>query len=70
MKIPREIETALRRRVKAAIELNSADFVISKFIRENDIEAEECDYCTGVEMYSNPYESADRIREAIKAKTN
>lgn len=68
MKIPREIENALKKRAKSAEVLNEMDHIISEFIRDHDIEAEECDYLTGVEMYSNPQASADRIREAIRAK--
>lgn len=65
MKIPKYIEQALDRRVKSAIRLNEADMVITDFIIKNDIVVESYDYATGVEMYANPYESANRIREAI-----
>ena len=39
--------------------------VIFEFITKNDIDVESCDYAGGVEMYANPYDSAERIREAI-----
>ncbi len=68
MKIPKEIENALKRRVRAAETLLETDHIVSNFIEENGIEAEECDYLTGVEMYANPQASADRIRKAIRAK--
>lgn len=68
MKIPREIENALKRRADAACKLMKADAIITDFIIENGIDAELYDYATGVEMYANPYDSADRIRQAIRRK--
>lgn len=68
MKIPREIENALKRRVNAAYKLMEADDLITNFIIENGIQVELYDYATGVEMYENPYDSADRIRQAIRRK--
>ncbi len=68
MKIPKEIENALKRRVRAAETLLETDHIISNFIEENGIEEEECDYLTGVEMYANPRASDYRIRKSIRAK--
>ncbi len=68
MKIPKYIENALKRRVRAAVTLSEMDSLISRFIDDNCIEVEECDYRTGVEMYANPWDSADRIRRSIRAK--
>ncbi len=65
MKIPKYIEQALNRRTKLAVQLDEADMVIFEFITKNDIDVESCDYAGGVEMYANPYDSAERIREAI-----
>ena len=70
MKIPKYINKLLDRRVRLAEDLNSADCKITKWITDNDIEVEEYDYNTGVEMYANPDTSVDRIREAIKNKEN
>lgn len=70
MKIPKEIENALKRRVRAAIALLETDAIITDFIEKNEIKAEEYDYNTGIEMYANPLDSADRIRKAIRAKDN
>lgn len=65
MKIPKYIDQALNLRTKSAVQLNKADTVIADFIIKNDIAVESYDYCSGVEMYANPYDSEDRIREAI-----
>lgn len=68
MKIPREIETALKRRADAAYQLINDDIIITDFIIKNGIDAELYDYAAGVEMYEHPYDSADRIRQAIRQK--
>ena len=65
MKIPKYIEKALQQREKTALKLNEADMVITDFIKKNGIIVESCDYWGGVEIYTNPYESANSIREAI-----
>lgn len=65
MKIPLYIEQALKRREKAALALMSADYIITDYIDKHNIEVETYDYATGVEMYANPKESADRVRQAI-----
>lgn len=65
MKIPLYIEQALKRREKAALALMSADYIITDYIDKHNIEVETYDYATGVEMYSNPTASADRVRQAI-----
>lgn len=66
MRIPKEISAALKKRTKAANDLNEADGIVSNFIMDNGIEADEADFLTGVEMYANPYSAECRIREAIK----
>ncbi len=65
MKIPKYIEQALQQRGKAAWELMKADTIVSDFIMKNNIDVADYDYLTGCEMYTNPNESANRIREAI-----
>ena len=67
MKIPAKVENALKRRVNAALKWWEADYIISDFLNENGIECDSEDYSGGVEAISNPGESADRIREAIRA---
>ena len=68
MKIPKYIEKLLDRRAKIGNELLEIDWKITEFINKYEIEAEDYDYCTGVEMYSNPYASARRVKEAIRNK--
>ena len=68
MKIPKYIDKLLDRRAKLALGLIDVDFVVSDWIEKNGIEVASEDYLTGVEMYSNPIDSADRIREAILRK--
>lgn len=65
MKIPKEISAALKKRTKAAEDLMDVDSIITDFINEHGIAVEEYDYCTGVEMYANPYASEERVRNAI-----
>ena len=68
MKIPKYIEQKLDRRARLATDLMTVDFELTEWIDKNNIEVEACDYCTGCEMYVNPYESVARIKEAIKKK--
>lgn len=65
MKIPKYIEKALQQRENAAWKLIKADRIVSDFIMKNNIDVADYDYLTGCEMYANPNESANRIREAI-----
>lgn len=66
MKIPKYIEKALEQRIKAAIALDKADGVILDFIEKHNIDADSAVYGGGVEMYVNPYEAAEIVREAIE----
>ena len=68
LKIPKYIEQALQKRVKAAVQLMDIDEIITDFINENNIDAEYEDFCGGCEMYINPYDSAERIRQSILNK--
>lgn len=68
MKIPSEIENALKRRVNSAYKLMQADSIVTDYIIKNKIDVETYDYAAGSEMYVNPQHSADRIREAIRRK--
>ena len=68
MKIPTYIETALRQRAKCAAKLGKINDTIDTFLIKNGIteEVELFDYGYGAEVICSPYESADRVREAIK----
>ncbi len=68
MKIPKEIENALKERAKAAETLREMDYIITKFIMDNGIEVSKDDYLTGCAIYIEPQGSADRVRQAIRAK--
>lgn len=41
MRVPKYVKDALRRRVKAAVDFDLADAVVSDFIRKNNIDAIE-----------------------------
>ena len=68
MKVPKYIEEALRKRAEFADRFNHYDYVITNFINNNGIEAEEYDYCGGCESIVNPHSSSARIHEAILNK--
>mgnify|MGYP000073268657 CR=1 FL=1 len=66
MKIPKYIDTALKRRTLYAEKLNNAMCIVDEFLDNNKIECESYDTHTGVEIYCNPYDSERRIRECIE----
>lgn len=68
MKIPKYIEYLISRRAKLAADLCHADMTLSQWLESNDIETEDYDTRGGCEMFVNPYNSADRIRQAITDK--
>ena len=68
MKIPKFIEKALNDRVSAATKFNNADLIISEWCDKNGIYLESHDCYGGVESLVNPYESAERISQAIRSK--
>lgn len=66
MKIPKYIDEALKKRTKAAIIVSKNDTIVTDFINKHNIDVNSEDYYGGVEMYVNPYESEDAIRQAIE----
>lgn len=66
MKIPKYIDDALRMRTKYACLLDDKCSVIDEWLDENRIECDFSDTHGGVEIYVNPYDSEQRIRECIK----
>lgn len=68
MRVPKYVKDALRRRVKAAVDFDLADAVVSDFIRKNNIDVDLCDYGSGSEVYANPKAAAKRIIDAIERK--
>ena len=66
MKIPKYIEKLIDRRASYADEITSIDIKLDRWLYENGIEVEEYDICGGAEEYVNPWDSAQRIKEAIE----
>lgn len=68
MNIPENIEFLLQQRADLSSKLNSIDYRLSNWLDDNNIEVNKNDYKGGKEIYSHPYDSVDRIIEAIKKK--
>lgn len=68
MKVPKYITTALERRARAAQAFFEADEIVSEFIEKNGIEVDSADYRLGAEALFTPWESVERVIEAIGAK--
>lgn len=66
MKIPKYVDEALKKRTKAAIIVLKNDTIVTDFINKHNIDVNSEDYCGGVEMYANLFESEDAIRQAIE----
>ena len=66
MWLPKRIEKLIDRRAKLAADLMDVDYELSEWIDKHEINVEECDYRTGVEIYTNPYSCANRVKEAIR----
>lgn len=65
MKIPKYVDTLLKKRTRYANLLDNASFRLDQWIDKNGIECEDCDTHTGVEIYCNPDSSEQRVRQAI-----
>ena len=65
MKIPKYIDKALRLRTKYAILLSNQEHVVDKWLDKHGIDCEYEDTHGGVEIYVNPQDSEERIRQAI-----
>lgn len=68
MKVPKYIVTALEQRARAAVAFEKADQIISEFIDKNEIGADPADYHHGAESLFAPWESVERVIEAINVK--
>lgn len=66
MKIPKYIDTALKRRTLYAEKLNNEMCIVDEFLDKNEIECQRCDTHAGTEIYGNPRNSERRIRECIE----
>lgn len=67
MRIPKYIDEALRKRANAAFRFLQHDVVVSKFIKQHNIDVDFEDYGGGVESICDPYGSEKAVREAIRA---
>lgn len=67
MKIPKKIEKLIERRAKLATDLTQADCELVEWLDKKNLtdKVEEYDIMTGCEMYVNPRNSAERIRNVI-----
>lgn len=65
MKCPKYIDKLIDRRARLARELLMTDYTLSEWIDKNGIEVEPEDYFGGCEVYCNPDDCAERIRQAI-----
>ena len=68
MQIPKTVEQMILRRERLAIQLDDAMNALDHWLDKNGINTEECDTHGGVEVYVNPSDSAERIRQAILGK--
>lgn len=65
MWLPKRIEKLIDRRARLAADLMDVDYELSNWIDKHKIPVESYDCRTGVELYTNPYASARRVKEAI-----
>lgn len=68
MKIPKYVDTLLKRRTKLANQLDIVCQQLDDWLDKNNIEPDLSCYHTGVETYVNPEESEDEVRRAIEGK--
>lgn len=68
MKMPKRIDQALKMRTKYAELLWGRMVTVDKFLDEHGIQVEEFDTSTGCEIYCNPRDSEERVRQAIISK--
>lgn len=68
MQIPKYIEKLIDKRAELSVFLNHADHKLGDWLERNCVKVEEYDIYGGCEMYVNPWNSADRIKQAIKDK--
>lgn len=66
MKMPKHVEDLIVKRAKAAATFNESDMELSKWLDEHGVETESCDTHGGVDSIANPWESANRVMNAIK----
>lgn len=65
MKIPKYIDEALRKRTSCACKLLTYDEIVTDFIDKYHIDVNSEDYGGGCEMFINPHDSEEAVRQAI-----
>lgn len=68
MKCPLYIKDLLRKRAICAENFTQYDVQLANWLEKNNIEVETYDICGGVESYSNPWASSNRVLQAIENK--
>lgn len=68
MQIPKKIEKLIERRTKLACQLDDVCGELDAWLDAHGIETENEDIHGGVEIYVNPYDSGERVRNAILEK--
>jgi hypothetical protein len=68
MKCPEYIRVAINKRAQYADKTMLLDNLVASWIEKHGIEVEDYDIRGGTEIYVNPYESAQRLLEAIANK--
>lgn len=68
MKIPKYIDSLLKKRTYYACKLDTVSYALDKWLDKNEIHCKEYDTHTGCEIYCNPYDSERRVRNAILEK--
>lgn len=68
--MPKEFDSALKKRTKYAEELNEACCDVDTFIQQFKLEPslDDCVYLTGCEIYINPRAAETAIRRAFNEK--
>jgi hypothetical protein len=66
MKIPKYIDKLIDRRSRLASALIDVCGELDDWLEKNGVDTEMEDTRGGVEIYVNPYSSAERIRQAIR----
>ena len=70
MKCPNYIKEALLHRARHAGFFLDCDYKIAEFLERNHIKVDSDDILGGAESYVNPFDSAQRIFDAIEAADN
>ncbi len=65
VRIPKEVDKALKQRTKYAQKLQVECAIIDDFLIKHDIDAGSENYLTGCEIYTNPLSAEMACRDAI-----